>query len=84
VNDIVRMSFLEVANFHQQDLIKQAERSRLLAEAPKKDGFRIVRFVRGHLGGVMVEMGRRIEGCSARSHAPAEEVSASAALKLAR
>lgn len=84
MNDIIRATFLEVANYHQQDLIKAAERSRLLAEAPKKDGFRIVRFVRVHLGGVMVEMGRKIEGCSARSHAPAEEVGASAALKLAR
>ena len=84
MNDIIRATFLEVANFHQQDLIKQAERSRLLAEAPKKDGFRIVRFVRVHLGGVMVEMGRKIEGCSARAQSPAEEVGASAALKLAR
>ena len=82
MNDIIRSTSLEVAKFQQQRLIREAEVSRLIAEANKDRLSKFTRFVRLPIGRSIVATGRRIQGCSA---APAhEEVNASPALKLAR
>jgi hypothetical protein len=82
VNDIIRSTFFELANHHQKDLMRDAERSRLIAQALRGPSPRIIRFVRLNLGNLVIGMGRRIEGCSAK--VKTEEVNATPALMMAR
>jgi hypothetical protein len=82
LNDIIRSTSLEVAKFQQQRLIREAEVSRLIAEANEGRLSKFTRFVRLPIGRSIVATGRRIQGRSAV--AAHEEVNASPALKLAR
>jgi hypothetical protein len=81
VNDIIRSTSLDLAHYRQQDLIREAERSRLLSAARENRVSKISRFIRLPVGRVIVAAGRRIQG---RAASPLQEGNASAALKLAR
>jgi len=82
VNDIIRSTSLELAQYKQQDLIRAAERSRLIAEATEHRLSKFSRFVRLPVGRAIVATGRKVQGCTAAPQF--EEVDTSPALKLAR
>ena len=81
VNDIIRSGSLELAHYRQQDLIREADRSRLLHEAREVRVSKASRFIRLPVGRFIVAAGRRIQGGVAK---PAGEGNPSAALELAR
>lgn len=81
VNDVIRSNSLELAQFRQQDMIREAEHSRLLEEARHDVVSKASRFIRLPVGRAIVAAGRRIQGCAAK---PAIEGNPSAALELAR
>ena len=81
MNDIIRSSSLEVAKYHQQELIRRAEHKRLIAEAKGSLNLGPIAVLRLSVGRAIVAMGRRVQGGNA---CLAEEVNASPALKLAR
>lgn len=82
VNDIIRSSSLEVAQYRQQQLTQEAERSRLIAEASRNRPSNLSRFVRLPIGRAMVAVGRRIQGCAVAPKT--EEINAGSAIGLAR
>lgn len=82
MNDIVHAASLEFAQFRHTDLLRDAERARMISQATGKPGFKAIRIVRDHIGRAIVLTGRRIQGCSSK---PAlEEANPTPALRLAR
>jgi hypothetical protein len=82
LNDIIRSTSLEVAKFQQQRLVREAEVSRLIAEANQGRVSKFSRFVRLPVGRSIVATGRKIQG---RTAAPRPDgANSGPALKLAR
>jgi len=71
-----------VAKFQQQRLIREAEVSRLIAEANKDRLSKFTRFIRLPVGRSIVATGRKIQGCSATPQP--DGANPGPALKLAR
>jgi hypothetical protein len=82
VNDIMHTTSLELARFQEQELIKRAERARLIREAREDGPSNFSRFVRRPVGRAMVAAGRKVQGCTATPQF--EETDTSPAFTLVR
>lgn len=82
MNDIIRMTSLELAKFQEQEIIKRAEHARLISEA-RQDGLsNFSRLVRLPIGRAIVAAGRKVQGCAVAPQF--EEAETCPALELAR